>query len=201
MTSAHATVGQVVTLRTDRLELRPWREDEADLARLRDIRSRPEVAGWLADRRPVTEPAAILAMVRRWATLSEETSGRYGVWAVQPRGTDTVVGGVVLKPLPGLDNATYTADIEAGWFLHPDSWGRGYATEAARALLDREFAAGAPEIYAVVYPGNTASAAVATRLGMRPLGLRSDRWYGGTPLEAFVRTNGGRGSAGRLASA
>jgi RimJ/RimL family protein N-acetyltransferase len=191
----------VVTLRTDRLALRPWREDESDLARLRDIRSRPEVAGWLADRRPVTDPDAILAMVRRWAALSDRTGGRYGVWAVQPRGADPVVGGVVLKPLPGLDNATSTADIEIGWFLHPSAWGRGYATEAARSLVDRELATGTPEIYAVLYPGNTASASVATRLGMRPLGLRSDRWYGGTPLETFVRTNEGRGSAGRLASA
>ncbi|MFI5845510.1 GNAT family N-acetyltransferase [Catenuloplanes sp. NPDC051500] len=190
----------MVTLRTNRLELRTWRADESDLVRLRDIRSRPEVAGWLADRRPVTDPAAILAMVERWESLSARTGGRYGVWAIQPLGTDTVAGGVVLKPLPGLDNTTYTADIEIGWFLHPGSWGRGYATEAARALLDRELAAGAPEVYAVIYPGNTASAAVATRLGMRPLGLRSDRWYGGTPLETFVRTNERQGGAGRPAS-
>ena len=53
-----------------------------------------------------------------------------------------------------------------GWHLHPDAWGHGYATEAARALVAREFAAGTSEIYAVVSPGNEPSMAVCRRLGM-----------------------------------
>ncbi len=84
-----------------------------------------------------------------------------------------------------------TDDIEVGWHLHPDSWGRGYATEAAAAAVDRAFAAGLKRMYAVVKPGNTASIAVTRRLGMTPLGLRRD-WYGGIELEAFVRECLGR---------
>ncbi|MEU5939274.1 GNAT family N-acetyltransferase [Micromonospora sp. NPDC047548] len=81
---------------------------------------------------------------------------------------------------------TETDDIEVGWHLHPDSWGHGYATEAARAALAREFAAGAREVYAVVSPGNDPSMAVARRLGMTHLGRRTG-WYGGEVLETFVR--------------
>ena len=74
-------------------------------------------------------------------------------------------------------------EVEVGWHLHPDSWGRGYATEAARAVIERGFRAGLPEVYAVVRPGNTASVAVCTRLGMTPLG-RMRRWYD-VELDAF----------------
>ena len=48
------------------------------------------------------------------------------------RATGVPVGTVPLKPLP--DGA---GEIEIGWHLHPDSWGRGFATETARALLAR----------------------------------------------------------------
>ena len=67
--------------------------------------------------------------------------------------------------------------------LHPDSWGHGYATEAARAVIDRGFSAGVPEVYAVVRPGNAPSMAVCRRLGMTALG-RLRRWYD-VELEAF----------------
>ena len=78
-----------------------------------------------------------------------------------------------------------TEDIEVGWHLHPDSWGHGYATEAARGAVERGLAAGLDEIYAVVSPGNAASMAVARRLGMASIG-RHTNWYGGEELETFV---------------
>jgi RimJ/RimL family protein N-acetyltransferase len=85
---------------------------------------------------------------------------------------------VLLVPLPG-----ETGEIEVGWHLHPDSWGHGYATEAATGALERAFAAGVPEVFAVVRPGNDASMAVCRRLGMTPIG-RTTKWYG-VECEAF----------------
>ena len=52
-----------------------------------------------------------------------------------------------------------------------------------RAVIDRGFSAGLPEVYAVVRPGNEPSIAVCRRLGMDPLG-RMRRWYD-VELEAF----------------
>jgi RimJ/RimL family protein N-acetyltransferase len=89
-----------------------------------------------------------------------------------------VAGTVLFKPLPN-----GVGEVEVGWHLHPDSWGHGYATEAARAVIEHGFAAGLPEVYAVVRPGNEASLAVCARLGMVPLG-RFRRWYD-VELEAF----------------
>jgi RimJ/RimL family protein N-acetyltransferase len=106
---------------------------------------------------------------------------------------------VLLKPLPGggdrgdrgggdrgggdHDGGDYGGEVEVGWHLHPDSWGHGYATEAARGAVDRAFRYGLPEVYAVVRPDNAPSLAVCRRLGMTPLG-RTTRWYG-IDLEAF----------------
>ena len=102
---------------------------------------------------------------------------RYGCWAIECA-DGSVAGTVLFKPLPN-----GVGEVEVGWHLHPDSWGHGYATEAARAVIERGFGAGVPEVYAVVRPGNQASMAVCARLGMQPLG-RFRRWYD-VELEAF----------------
>ncbi|WNV77749.1 GNAT family N-acetyltransferase [Geodermatophilus sp. DSM 44513] len=160
-------------LRTARLRLRPWTTRRVDLARLLDLYGRAEVTRWLGGP-PSVPPLELLA---RWRAVGR-ADGRAGVWAVEVAGRGTVAGTALLKPLPG-----GVGEVEVGWHLHPDSWGRGYATEAARAVVDRAFTAGLPEVYAVVRPGNTASAAVCARLGMTPLG-RVRRWYD-VELDAF----------------
>ena len=67
--------------------------------------------------------------------------------------------------------------IEVGWHLHPDWQGRGYATEAARALLDAASAAGIEEVLALTDLDNERSQRVALRLGMTDEGT-TDRWNG-----------------------
>ncbi|MFG1888449.1 GNAT family N-acetyltransferase [Micromonospora sp. NPDC049051] len=175
-------------LATERLVVRDWTADPADLTRLFDIYSRPEVARWLgAPGLPLTDPAQAADRLAMWRERHADHGGRYGTWAIEVRDTGVVAGTVLLKPLPGRDERVPTDDIEVGWHLHPDSWGHGYATEAARALVARELATGTREVYAVVAPGNEASMAVARRLGMSHVGRRTD-WYGGESLETFVLT-------------
>jgi RimJ/RimL family protein N-acetyltransferase len=159
-------------LRTERLRVRPWTTGDGDLARLVDLYRREEVRRWLGGFPPVPPEE----LVARWARV-HDLDERHGAWAIER--TDGVVAGTVLfKPLPN-----GVGEVEVGWHLHPDSWGHGYATEAARAVIHRGFSAGVPEVYAVVRPGNSASVAVCTRLGMRPLG-RLRRWYD-VELDAF----------------
>jgi RimJ/RimL family protein N-acetyltransferase len=161
-----------VRLRTDRLSLRPWTTSAADLARLTDLYSRAEISRWVGGT-PKVPPAELVA---RWGQV-HALDDRYGCWAIE-RADSTVAGTVLFKPLPD-----GVGEVEVGWHLHPDSWGHGYATEAGRAVIDRGFAAGVPEVYAVVRPGNHASMAVCARLGMQRIG-RFRRWYD-VELETF----------------
>lgn len=170
---------------TERLIVRGWTDQPEDLARLFEIYSRAEVARWLAASwLPMTDPQQAPERLRIWQAWNAKYGGRYGIWAIQRRTDGLVVGSVLLKPLPGRDEQVLTEDIEVGWHLHPDCWGQGYATEAARGAVAREFATGTPVIYAVIKPGNEASMAVARRLGMAHVGRRTD-WYGGQELETF----------------
>jgi RimJ/RimL family protein N-acetyltransferase len=163
---------------TERLDVRLWAPEEAEVAFA--IYGRWDVARWLgAAPRPAESVEAMRATIDRWAGRSADA---YGIWAVVPRETGVPVGTVLLVPLQDGD-ARPVAEVEVGWALHPDHWGQGYATEAARGALDRAWAAGMSEVYAVVHPGNDASVAVTARLGMTPLG-RTKRWYG-VELDAF----------------
>jgi len=165
------TVGEEL-LRTERLRLRPWTTSSEDLDRLTDIYGRIEVTRWLGGPPQLTAEQ----IVARWDAVSAQDD-RFGCWAIELPDS-TVAGTLLLKPLPN-----GVGEVEVGWHLHPDSWHHGYATEAARAVIERAFQAGLPEVYAVVRPGNEASLAVCRRLGMDPLG-RFRRWYD-VELEAF----------------
>lgn len=150
---------------TDRLCLRPFAE--ADLPALADLYGRAKVIRWLGQARTPTERLA-----RYLAPLPAPLMIR----AITLRGMpQNVLGTILLKDLPLSQGeaASGRAEIEIGWHLHPDAWGRGYATEAARAVLQQ---AALPEVFAVIFPDNHASQAVARRLGMRELGL-TRRYY------------------------
>lgn len=160
---------------TERLDVRLWTPEDRE--RVHDIYSRWEVARWLgATPRTVDSLDQADALIARWGERSADP--RFGVWAVQERSTGTVAGSILLVPLPGGDG-----EVEVGWHFHPDCWGKGFATEAARGALAKGFAEGLGEIHAVVRPDNAASLAVCRRLGMDALG-RSRRWYD-TELEVF----------------
>jgi RimJ/RimL family protein N-acetyltransferase len=174
---------------TERLDVTPWSHDPSDVERLLDTYSRWEVAQWLgATPRALASLDEARGAVDRWAARS--TVEGYGVWSVRRRSDGFIVGTVLLVPLPSSESTAGASggEVEVGWHLHPDSWGQGYATEAARGALGYGFGRGLTEIYAVVRPGNERSLAVCRRLGMTPLG-RTERWYG-TELEAFRVTTG-----------
>lgn len=156
------------------LRLRPWLPSEA--ARVLDMYSRPEVYRFLgAAPRPVADLDEAAERIASWA---QRTSGFCGVWAIDSGDADVAdpVGTALFVPLPRSDGEP-TSAYEIGWHLHPDAWGRGYATEAGRALLERARVAGLTEVRAVVYPDNVRSRAVCRRLGMSEVGL-TDEWYG-----------------------
>jgi RimJ/RimL family protein N-acetyltransferase len=161
----------IVHLETERLLIREWRH--ADAPRLLDLLGRLEVVKWLGDGAPVLMRTLDEAHTRinRYA---ERDDPPLGIWAVERRADGVVAGTVLLLTLPHDDHG----EVEIGWHLHPDSWGHGYATEAARAVLAHGFAGGLPEIIAVSHTDNEPSQAVMRRLGMADHGI-VEKWYEG----------------------
>ncbi len=167
MADVSGTSGAEIVAATKRLLIRPWRLDEVD--RFYDMHRRMAVARWIGGRPLSNRRDAIARLERNRAELALDP--RFGAWAIVERCTQVPVGTVVLKALPDGDG-----EVEIGWHLHPDSWGRGFATEAGAAMLARGFALGLDEIWAVTHPGNRRSIRVCHKIGMRELGL-THRWY------------------------
>jgi RimJ/RimL family protein N-acetyltransferase len=174
-------------LATDRLVARPWSTSDSDLAAAYDIYSRHEVARWLD---APTAAEEIRVRVERWSQPSGDPT--YGVWAVELRSDPGVpIGTVLLRALPPA-----LEDVEIAWHLHPDHWGKGYATEIGRAAAQRAFQTGIDEVFAIVRPGNRRSMAVARRLGMEYVGT-TDK-YLGARLELYRLRPGDLVPAGDL---
>jgi RimJ/RimL family protein N-acetyltransferase len=152
---------------TERAVIRAWRLGEAD--RLYDMHRRMEVARWIGGTPMLDRREAVVRIEQYRAWLAADP--RFGAWAVVERSSDSPAGTVLLKPLPNGEG-----EIEIGWHLHPDSWGRGLASEAAAALLARGFAGGLEEIWAVTHLENHPSIRVCRRIGMQLLGV-THRWY------------------------
>jgi RimJ/RimL family protein N-acetyltransferase len=145
-------------LRSRRLLLRGWRDE--DVAALARLNSDPEVMRHF----PSTLDAAESAELVRKAEAEFEERG-YGLWAVEVVGLAPFVGFVGLH-LATFD-AHFTPAVEIGWRLARPYWGRGYATEGARAVLTFAFQRlGLPEVVSFTVPGNLRSRAVMERLGM-----------------------------------
>ncbi|HLK79294.1 MAG TPA: GNAT family N-acetyltransferase [Streptosporangiaceae bacterium] len=144
-------------LRTERLVLRPV--TAGDHAVLRAHWAASDVRRFLFD-------GATLSAAEITETIEDSARdfGRtgYGLWLVHENGGTDLVGTAGLRPLEDLG-------LEIFYSLAPGSWGKGYATEAARAVLDHALGPlGLPEVLAEVDEGNTASVAVIERLGMIP---------------------------------
>jgi RimJ/RimL family protein N-acetyltransferase len=153
------------SIETDRLLLRPWRPAE-DLDALAAMNAEPAVMRFVAPNRPLRrdESADFLdRIVRHW-----DEHG-FGLWALVPRHEpDPGCIGFAGLAIPSFLPAVLPA-VEVGWRLAPAWWGRGLATEAARASVDYGFERlGLRSIVSIIDAGNAASLRVAEKLGMRP---------------------------------
>ena len=146
------------SLRTERLILRAWRdEDRAAFAALNDD---SRVMEFLPARLSREDSDAMADRIE--AHFAEHGCG---FWAVEERGGAPFIGFVGLA-IPKFD-AHFTPCVEIGWRLAFDHWGKGYASEGARAALADGFTRlGLREIVSFTVPHNARSRAVMERIGM-----------------------------------
>ncbi|WP_374375171.1 GNAT family N-acetyltransferase [Dongia sp.] len=146
------------TLITERLILRPWyAEDYAPFAALN---ADPRVTATLAGNLTRDESDAF---ADRIATHIDEHG--WGLWAIEIKEGAPFIGYAGLSR-PRFD-APFTPCVEIGWRLAFEHWRHGYATEAARAVLDFGFnVLRLPEIVSFTTIGNTRSRKVMERIGL-----------------------------------
>ena len=157
-------------LTTDRLRLRAWTGDDAEVALA--IYGDERVSRWLSPpMAPVRDTAQMRMVLEGWIAEQGNATPPCGRWAVERVDDGVVVGALVLRRMPPFDE-----DIEIAWQLAPEHWGHGYAIEAARALARWAFGQSAHELFAVVRPANAKGIAMARRLGMEWVG-ETDKYY------------------------
>lgn len=145
-------------LKTPRLVLRPWREaDREDFAALN---ADPEVAWDLGG--PLSRRESDAKFDRYVATYARHGFAR---WAIED-GDGRFVG--YAGVMPSSPGHSLRPHVEIGWRLLRAAWGKGYATEAARAALEDFFArTGFTEVLSYTAADNVRSQAVMQRLGLR----------------------------------
>jgi RimJ/RimL family protein N-acetyltransferase len=151
--SADAFTIRIPRLVTPRLLLRePRVEDfEAVAVNAADESARAHVGGPL-DRREAWR--RFMSSAGNWVVTG------MGWWAVELRGQG-FIGSV------GVFRRETSPELEIGWTIDRPHWGRGYATEAAKAALDHAMLTLGDRVIAHVDPENAPSNAVAAKIGMR----------------------------------
>lgn len=145
-------------LTTERLRLRRWRS--SDLEPFAALNADPVVMEHFP--KPLTRAESDAMVERIEATFAREG---LGLWAVEVSATGEFAGFVGLAR-PGFD-AHFTPAVEVGWRLAAVHWGRGYATEAARAAVADGFdRLGLDEIVSFTSVGNERSQRVMRAIGM-----------------------------------
>jgi RimJ/RimL family protein N-acetyltransferase len=146
------------TLRTERLILRPWRDQ--DVAPFAALNADPEVMAEMGGPRHRADSEAAARRIREHF----DTHG-YGLWAAELPDVESFIGFIGLA-IPGFE-ASFTPCVEIGWRLARAYWGQGYASEGARAALDFGFERlGLEEIVSFTTITNLRSRRVMERIGM-----------------------------------
>lgn len=169
---------QILEIRTTRLLLRRWRDD--DLEQVIEMNADPNVMEFIG---PTLDADQSKAMVAR-AQLSWEQHG-YGRLAVEVSGSGTVIGFVGLAKTR--IDAHFTPAVEIGWRLSKKYWGHGYATEGALAVKAFAFENLAlPQIVSFTSEGNLNSRRVMEKIGLSRNSL-DDFQHPNTRLDESLR--------------
>jgi RimJ/RimL family protein N-acetyltransferase len=168
-------MGEVLMRTTDRLLLRPYREE--DLPAWAAMNADPEVMKYLGGE-PLTRAQS--------DGITEAVNRRYvaegiGFLAIERRSDGAFLGACGL-----MHNEWFPDVLEVGWRLAREYWGHGYATEAATSWLNHAFLERSePRVISITDTPNLNSIAVMKRLGMT-FDHEAELVEDGTPFDATI---------------
>jgi RimJ/RimL family protein N-acetyltransferase len=147
-----------MVIETDRLILRRWQSSDAKP--FADLNADPRVMEFFPATLTRNESDMMIAKIEK-----RIDQHGFGLWAVELRGTKIFIGFAGLN-MPGCA-LPFSPCVEIGWRLAFDHWGKGYASEGARAALLFGFEKmRLPEIVSFTSVGNGRSRRVMERIGM-----------------------------------
>jgi RimJ/RimL family protein N-acetyltransferase len=147
-----------VFLETERLQLRRFTDD--DVENLVELDSDPEVMRFINGGRPTARDEIENELLPAIFDHYE----RYGFWAAVEKSTGEFVGWFHFRPA----EAAPPGEVELGYRLRRSAWGKGYATEGSRALIQKGFAEfGVQRVVASTMVVNVASRRVMEKAGLK----------------------------------
>lgn len=146
-----------ILIETERLYLRESTLEDAPL--LLELHADPEVQKYTGE--PTVNDLETIKRLFKERTLHDYQTYGYGRWAVFQKSDDAFIGWSGLKYLPEFDL------VDLGYRFHVKYWGKGYATESAKAILEFGFKTlNLEKIVAIAEPENPASIRVMEKSGM-----------------------------------
>jgi len=147
------------SIETQRLILREWKPE--DLVPFAAINQDPKVMEYFFKPLTEIETAAMIEKIKK-----HFTKHGFGLFACILKNTSTCIGFVGLS-IPEFD-AHFMPSVEIGWRLSSNVWNKGYATEAALAVLKAGFEQyGLQEIVSFTVPANHRSIRVMEKIGLK----------------------------------
>jgi RimJ/RimL family protein N-acetyltransferase len=150
-----------IFLETERLVLRRFTEDDVD--NLVQLDSDPEVMRFINGGRPTSRHEIEHDVLPMYLGYHERSAG-YGYWAAVEKSSGRFVGWFHFRPAPGAP----PGEVELGYRLRKSVWGKGYASEGSRALIQKGFAElGVQLVFASTMVVNVASRRVMEKAGLK----------------------------------
>ena len=150
-----------VFVETERLVLRRFTHDDVDA--LVELDADPAVMHYVTGGIPTTREEIESAVLPAFLAYYEQHAG-YGFWAAEEKASEEFVGWFHLRP----EADARPDEVELGYRLRQSAWGKGYATEGSRALVDTGFGRhGVERVVAYTMAVHLASRRVLEKSGLR----------------------------------
>ncbi len=158
---------------SERLQFELMTRKHADL--LFELDQDPEVMRFINGGKPSTREEIETKYLPRMESYTTPEKG-WGIWGVWLTQSNEFIGWILIRPMHFFDEARNDDDLELGWRFKRSSWGKGYATEAAQAVVKALESNGVQQISALAVEKNGASINVMKKLGMEfvKTGLHKD---------------------------
>ena len=159
-----------VFLKTERLVLRAFTMDDVD--NLFDLDADPDVMHFINGGRPTPRAENESTVLPRFLSYYQDGL-RYGFWAAVEKATGEFLGWFHFRPREGTD----PDQPELGYRLRKSAWGKGYATEGSRALIEKGFTEqGVQRVTAETMVVNTRSRRVMEKCGLKLVRIFHQEW-------------------------